>query len=690
MVRPVWKSALVALASSLFLASCIGPKSQPMRSTMNQKSVYEPFAVATGERLTERCDDALKLSTLSRSQMVSFSEEDAANKALNVYNDIAILLGDLAAESSLMEEVHPDEFVRKAAEECKQKISDFLTDLSLDKGVYNALKLTDASKLDADGTRMLEKTLRDFRRSGVDKDDATREKIRALNAELVKIGQDFAKNIRKETFFIELDSASALQGLPQDYIDQHRQANGTYKITTDYPDFVPFMEYAENDAARKDLRFKYLNRGSENSEVLKDLIKRRKELADALGYPSYAAFVVEDKMIKNTAAVESFIAKIADLAEPGSQREFAALLEFKKRTQPEATRIEGHEAAYLDNLYKKEKFGFDSQEARGYFPYLPVRDGLMKVTGELFGITYHHVPDAKVWHVEVDTYDVLDRNTGEVLGRIYLDMHPRDGKFKHAAQFTMRNGISNQRLPEGALVCNFPNPRDGDGLALMQHNEVVTFFHEFGHLLHHVFAGKQHWAAFSGVATEWDFVEAPSQLLEEWAWSPAVLQTFAFHHETKQPISVELVNKMRAADEFGKAIHARQQMFYAAISYNFFAKSPDSFDPVSLMATLQGKYSLYPYEPGTHFIYNFGHLVDYSAIYYTYMWSLSLAKDLLSPFLTHGLMDRATAQRYRNLVLSRGGSKDASVLVEEFLGRPFEFRAFEDWLSLDPMVATSH
>lgn len=645
-------------------------------------SGYLPPADVRGDDIWPRCQADLDEAKALVEQLHAETPVEQGGNALEMYNEVLIILNDSLSEASLMAQVHPNKDIRDQAEACEQEASKLMTEISLDNQLYQALKATNESSLDQQGARMLEQTLRSFRRSGVDKDEATRARIKELKEELVTISQEFSQNISNDRFFIELDNADDLAGLPQDYIDAHRQESGKYLINTTYPDYVPFMKYAKNDAARRQLRFKYLNRGQNNGPVLQAMIEKRHELAKLLGYESYADYVAEDKMIKKADAIHTFIDKIAAMAKTGADREYAELLNLKKTVDSAATRIEGHEGGYWEEMYKKQRFGFDSQDVRPYFSYTKVRDGLLHSTGELFGIRYEKVVDAPVWHESVDTYDVFDES-GK-LGRIYLDMHPREGKYSHAAQFTVRNGILDLQYPEGALVCNFPNPREGDGAALMEHSDVVTFFHEFGHLLHHVFGGRQVWAPFSGVATEWDFVEAPSQLLEEWAWSEEVLATFAHHYQTGEVIPFELVSKMRAAEEFGKAIAARQQMFYAALSVNYYDLDPATFDAVDLMKDLQNRYSYFPYEEGTHFNYNFGHLDGYSAIYYTYMWSLSLAKDLFEPFKAAGLMNKEVAARYRDMVLSPGGSQDARDLVESFLGRPFEFEAFEKWLTAEP------
>lgn len=651
------------------------------RMTKN-KDVLKPHADLSGKNMLSHCEREIALAKELKEQLTKPEKNQSALKTLDFYNQILVHVDDAMGLAGLLSQVHPGENVRKEAESCEQLVSGFITDLSLDRSVYDVLKACETAALDADTTRLLEHTLRDFRRAGVDKDDKTRARIRTLKEELVRLGQEFGQNIRDERFVIKLSGSSDLDGLPPDYIKSHKPGpDGMIEISTDSPDYIPFMNYAKNNKLRKELRYKYLNRGQKNGPILQALIEKRNELAKLLNYNSYADYIVEDKMIKETKSIHKFIEHISKIAKIGADKEYAELLKFKQQSDKSAQQIEGYESAYLEQAYKKAHYNFDAQKVRPYFAYNQVRDGLLAVTSKLFNISYKPVSDAKVWDSSVETYDIFDEN-GK-LGRIFLDMHPREGKYKHAAQFTARSGLKNKQYPEGALVCNFPNPKEGDGSALMEHRQVVTMFHEFGHLLHHIFSGKQNWMPFSGVATEWDFVEAPSQLLEEWAWSPEVLAMFAKHYKTKEVISADLVRKMRAAEEFGKAISARQQMFYAALSADYYHLDPQSFDMLEHLKQLQSKYSYFPYEDGTHFHYSFGHLDGYSAMYYTYMWSLSIAKDLLEPFKQAGLMNAQQAGRYRDIVLKRGGSKDAAELIKEFLGRPFSFDAFENWLQSD-------
>lgn len=666
---------------SLTFVLITGCQSVSLNKNIYEKKVsqYKPHQNMKGDDVLLRCRASLREAAELKSRLLRDKNASALD-ALNTYNDLLNYLDTSSAQASLIKEVHPDSKIRDDAEVCEQELDVFRTDLSLDKDIYGALAKLDASELSGESLRMLERTLLDFRRSGVDKDDQTRARIKELSAELVKIGQEFGKNIRDDRFVIKLDNADDLKGLPEDFIASHQPgADGKIEISTDYPDYQPFMQYAEDEELRKELSFKYLNRGEKNGPVLKSMFEKRDELAKLLGYKNYADYNVEDKMMKKGDNILPFIDMVSGLAKSGADKEKEELLSFKQKRSKNADNIYGYESAYIDQAYKKEKFAFDSLSVRPYFPYNQVRDGLLSVTSDLFGISYKPVKDAAVWHSSVDVYDVFD-DKGK-LGRIFLDMFPREGKYKHAAQFTVVSGLKDRQYPEGALVCNFPNPKDGQ--ALMEHDQVVTMFHEFGHLLHHVFAGKHDWLPFSGVATEWDFVEAPSQMLEEWAWSPEVLEKFALHYETKEPISAELVKKMRDAEEFGKAMAVRQQMFYAALSAEYHMQDPKTLDLVETMKNLQAKYSYYPYREGTHFINGFGHLDGYKAMYYTYTWSLSRAKDMFEKFREAGLMNKEVAKRYRDMVLSPGGTKDAAVLLEDFLGRPFSFEAYQRWLTAD-------
>ena len=591
---------------------------------------------------------------------------------LEKLNKMDLILDSQLSTASLYSSVHPNINVRTAAEECEQHFVAINTDISLSRSIYDQVKLLDPQKLSAEDKRYLEHMLRDYRRSGVDKDQATRDKIKQLSEEINLIGQEFDKNYREGGKKIEVASVKELKGLPKDYIERHKpNAAGKIILTTDTPDYMPVMQYAENDALRE--RFYRIYRDMaypENKAVLEKLLAKRYEFAQLLGYPDYATYITEDKMIKSPLNAQEFIDKVSSLATPLAQQEYQVLLQRLKKINPKATHVNDWQKMYLEQLIKKEKYQVDGQQIRQYFPYAKVQQGIFDLTQAMFGVTIRPWK-TEAWDASVNAFEIVDKN--EVIGRFYLDMHPREGKYKHAAQFGIQSGAKGIQVPIAALVCNFPGGQDPN--ELLEHDDVETFLHEFGHLLHSMFGGNHERVAFSGTRTEWDFVEAPSQMLEEWVWDAETLASFA-RNQNGEVIPTALVDKMRAARYFGRALWTKHQLFYATTSLNLYNKNPVTIDLDKLTAQIQSDYSPFGYVEGTHFYASFGHLNGYSAIYYTYMWSLVIASDMFSEFEKNGLRNPVLAQKYRTTVLAPGGSKDAADLVQDFLGRPFNFDAF--------------
>jgi len=630
-----------------------------------------PTAASAHDWLSDRAATGLAKARSLVADLKAAPPADAL-ATLKAWNDVDQALGSVSSPASLFAEVHPDEAVRERADVAGQEVQKLATELGLDRALFEVFAALSPAGLDADATRFLDKTLRDFRRSGVDRDEPTRERIRAINERLTVLGQEFSKNIRNGVRSIEV-TPDRLEGMPQDWLDAHpADERGLVTVTTDYPDVVPLRTFCADAQARRDLTMEFLTVGwPANDALLHELFDLRHELAQLLGYETWADYDAEVKMIKEGGAIPVFIEKIADAALESGVRDREVVLARMRADVPDATAIDSADLAYYANLVSKEQLEVDAQLVRTYLDFTKVRAGLLEVTGRLFGLRYEPAADAVVWDEAVAAYDVYRADGDEPLGRIYLDLHPREGKYKHAAQFDLVTGVSGRQLPEGVLVCNFSR-------GLMEHDHVVTLFHEFGHLVHHVLAGHQEWFRFSGVATEWDFVEAPSQMLEEWAWDAEILQTFATN-EAGEPIPADLVRRMRRADDFGKGYLARTQMFYAALSFWFHTERPA--DLTARTRELQAQYSLFPYIEGTHFTCAFGHLEGYSSAYYTYMWSLVIAKDLFSAFDRSNMFDAEVAGRYRDRVLAPGGSKDAADLVADFLGRPYTFDAYAAWLA---------
>ncbi len=596
------------------------------------------------------------------------------------YNELLMNASASNALAGLMSEVHPEEAIRDAARECEQEVARFYSDLALDRDMYDALAAVDVSGADPDTQRFHAHTLRDYRRAGVDKSPEIRARLKQIDEELTKLGQAFSKHISEDVRAIDVTDPKRLAGLPEDFIASHRPGkSGAIRITTDYPDYNPFMTYAADDELRKELYIKFRSRGDhDNERVLQDILTLRAEKAELLGYRDWADYVTADKMIGSGDKAAEFIAKVWKLAaaarRPGLRRAAAPAPHDRSDRRPRSPtgRRPGSSTWSRSRATRSMRARCASTSRT-----TACSPGCSRSRSEIFDLRYVAVEDADVWHPSVVVYDVV--RGPEKLGRIYLDMHPREGKYKHAAQFPLKDGVRGVQFPEGVLVCNFTDPALHQP-ALMEHDDVVTMFHEFGHLMHHVLGGHQRWITQSGVATEWDFVEAPSQMFEEWAWNAHTLARFARHHETGEIIPEELVAKMRRADKFGLGTATVQQIFYAAISLGFHRADPAKLDQLAEIQRLQQQYTPFAYVPGTKFHASFGHLVGYSAMYYTYQWSLVIAKDLLTPFEPRGLMATDVTFAYRDRVLAPGGSRDAAELVRDFLGRDYNFRAYERYL----------
>ncbi len=581
--------------------------------------------------------------------------------------------------AELMEQVHPDATFRDHATAMLTKASAAQTAIALNHDVYNALAALDLSKTDAATRYYVERQLLEFRLAGVDKDDATRARLKKLNDQATEEQSMFDRNISDGKKVVEADP-SELDGLPQDYIDRHKPgANGKIQITTEYPDALPIFNFAKSDDLRRRVTLAFNTRAyPKNQEVLISLMKTRYEIATLLGYPSWADYNAADKMMSKGHNIADFIQQVNSASRPLAKREFEMLLAEKQKTSPGAKEIWDYERSYLSELVRRTKFDFDSQSVRPYFPFMQVKQGVLDAAADLFHVSFQQEQNVPSWDPSVETWIVID--SGKPIGRFYLDMHPRPGKYSHAEMAPILDGIRGKQLPEAILVCNFPVPTATDP-GLMDYGDVQTFFHEFGHLMHHILGGQQQWAGISGISMESDFVEAPSQMLEEWIRSPQVLAKFARNYKTGEPIPAELVTRMNHASAFGRGMWVDRQNSFSAISYDIYKTKPEdvNLDAVTLEDSRQ--YTLFTPLPETHFWASFGHLGGYSSAYYTYLWDKVIAEDFFLQFDTQNLLAGDAPMRYRRIVLEPGGSMSANDLVRNFLGRPQNMVALQHWMA---------
>jgi thimet oligopeptidase len=577
-----------------------------------------------------------------------------------------------------MRNVHPDAGLRTVAERIERESTALRNDVMQNRRVYDALLAVDLGRADPGTRRDVERQTLEMRLSGVDKDDETRRRIKALSDELVDLAQEFDRNVRDDRRTVVVEP-SELEGLPPDFVTRHTPgADGRVALTVERPDALPVLTYAKREDLRRRVYTELFNRGyPKNMAVLGRMLAARHEIARLTGFPTWADLATADLMAESARNASDFIDRIADASAARARREYEALLARERQDAPGADTVRPWDARYVTELVRRSSYDFDAEQARAYFPFERVKQGVLDVTSRLFGVSYRRVKDAPVWHPSVECWEVLER--GRVVGRFYLDMHPRPGKYQHFANFTIRAGVAGRQLPEAALVGNFP-ASGGDDPGLMEHADVTTFFHEFGHVLHFLFAGRHRWFGTDAWHVEGDFGEAPSKMLEEWASDPRVVATFARHYRTGEPIPPTLVAGMRRAEEFGKGLSVRQSLVFAKLSLSLHDRDPARLDTDTLTREICEEYLPWPFADGTHPQAGFGHLTGYHAIYYTYLWSQVIAKDMFGRFDRSDLLDPRMGKRYRDAVLAPGGSAPAAALLERFLGRPFDERAWRAWL----------
>jgi thimet oligopeptidase len=603
----------------------------------------------------------------------------SAAQVLDLWNDGAIELRRVEGLSEFLAGVHPDAAVREAADEAERQFYRLQTERDLDRGLYDALLAVDPTDLDDGARRVLDHSLRDFRRAGVDQPDEVREQLRRISDRCTELSQEYLHNITDDVRTVRV-TPERLRGLPAEFIASHpADANGMVTLTTEYPDVFPVRTFAADHELRHDLCREFENRGwPVNEPVLLELLRLRHEQARLLGYRSRAEFDAEVNMVGTAAAVTDFLDRLAELAEPVARRELDLLLARRRTDDPSATSLRREDQYhYYAEQVRRERFEVDGAQVREYFEFSRVRAGLLELTSRLFGLDYRERPDAPVWHEDVSVHDVYVEGTEDLLGRLYLDLHPRNGKYSHAAMWTLMSGVEGRHLPEVAVVTNFPRGQ-------LDHGDVTeTFLHELGHAVHSLLGGHQPWVRFSGApAVELDFAEAPSQLLEEWAWTAEVLRPFAVDN-SGNPIPPELVERMRAAQQFGRGLFVLKDVVWSATALSLYDGAVTDAD--QLATALRLKYDVFEPMRDVHSHVNLTHLAEYASAYYTYPWSMVISKDLFSGFDPEDLFARAVADRYRDRVLVPGGSRDAHRLVEDFLGRPQSLQAFHRWLTDDAL-----
>ena len=636
-------------------------------------------------------------------ELLAVSEPRTLDNTLVPYDRACWHLRMAGSQSGVMFMVHPLADVRDAAQQLSQVIGVESVALSLNREVYEALAALNASltpaTADAATLYYLDRALLGYRLSGVDKDEPTRNRIRALADQMTQLSMTFSRAVQDDVRQIPIDNPDDLLGLPDDYLARHgirhaaASSDGPYLVadtpvilTTDPPEMAPVMSYAISPQLRRRMYLAYNDRAyPANKQVLLDLLAAREEMATLLGFRSWADLATVDQMMGSAANMRSFLNEVEAAALDTAKREFAELEAFVSEHNPDALPLTLSDARFWEEQYRRARYDFDSQSVRPYFPYEQVEAGVLTTAGKLFGVLFQRDPGATVWAPGVKAFHVIDNDPtspthSQPIGRIYLDMHPREGKSKWFSECSLVSGVLTQQLPEASLVCNFPQPT-ADDAGLMQYSDVVTCFHEFGHLMHEVLGGRQRWAGQSGISTEGDFVEVPSQMLEEFFEDPELVRTFARHYKTGEPLPYDVFDRMVRASAHGRALSTLTQVMYATYSLDTHDKLAADLDLDALLRAGYARFSRYEFVDGNRMYSAFTHLVGYTSNYYTYLYDKVMALEFFEQFDPSNLIEGPTALRYRREVLEPGGSKPARELVHAFLGREVSMSALKQWIA---------
>lgn len=596
--------------------------------------------------------------------------------------------GNALGMSGFLSYVSTDKQFRDAANDLQMQISQYMVDVATRRDVYKAIReYTDTNpRLDPVQAKLVKEMLIGFKNSGMDLNDADLEKFKALNKEKAEYIIKFDKNIQEYKDPLAV-TQEQLQGLGEDYIQKlSKTDDGKYLVTLDYPDYVPFMQNADDEQARKELEFKFNRRGGqENVELLEKTLTLRREIARLLGYKNHAELRLEDRMAKNPKTVMAFLKDLQKKLKPLGKKEDKEMIAYKNsKTGKNSRTLYSWESGYWSNKFRKENLELDSEKIKEYFPSQVVIDGMLDLFGGVFGITFEPV-DIPVWHPDVKAFKIKDKASGELVAYFYMDLYPREGKYKHAACFGLVEGEEKQdgtyQIPFVAIVANLNKP-SGDTPSLLKHSEVETLFHEFGHVLHNALT-KAKYSAFSGTSVSWDFVEAPSQMLERWAWDPQVLKKISKHYKTGESLPDDLIKRMIAAKNFGAGGMYLRQDFFA--QYDMSLHTADTTpDTTKLYFELTKKIRGLPLTKGTIPQASFGHIMGgYDAGYYGYLWSEVIAEDFFGEFKKNGIFNPETGLKFRREILEKGGTLDEEKMVENFLGRPADNKPFLKSIGLE-------
>jgi thimet oligopeptidase len=596
-------------------------------------------------------------------------------------DDLGYQAGNAANKAVVIKESSTDAKMREAAENAVKEFQDWAVGIDYREDVYKALKAFADTKpqLTGEDKKLFEETMRDYRRAGLELPTDKRKEVEDLRKQLAKLGTDFDTNIVNAKVPVVFTKAE-LDGVPESFFTSPGVKTGddSYTVLPNVTwQFVAVEENAKSEATRKKLYVIHDSLAKDTNEtVLNQMIVLRNKIALRLGYKSWDDYQTEIKMAKTGAGAKKYIDDLIKGIQPKFSAEVAEIQKMKAAdTKDPNAKIGVWDWRYYDNQLVKQKYAVDKESLRNFFPFQKVLEGMFNIYQSIFGLKFEKITAPYKWIDDLQFYMVTDAATGEPLGMFYLDMFPREGKFNHFAEFGIMSG---KQLPDGkyqrpvaALLCNFPPP-SSDKPSLMTHSDVETLFHEFGHCLHEI-TTRAKYGRFAGTHVPGDFVEAPSQMLQNWVWSKKVLDTFAAdYRDPSKKIPAETIQKMNDAKKATAAVFYRRQFAFAALDLAMHDAHPEDaqWDCVAISNPVLEKVFL-PIDPSTTMVTYFGHMNGYDAGYYGYAWADAIAADMATVFekAPQGYLDKQAGMKLRNEIYAQGDGRDVTMSIEKFLGR---------------------
>ena len=577
--------------------------------------------------------------------------------------------------------------IQKIAQEVSPLLSEFGNDVRLNPDLFARVKTVyeqrDKLNLNPEQTTLLEKKYKSFSRNGANLPEDKKNQLREIDKELSKLSLQFGENVLAETqaYQLHIANESDLAGLPEGTIEAARslaksQEKEGWTFTLDYPSYVPFVTYADNRELRKKMAIAFGAKGFQknefdNQEIVLKIAKLRFDRAQVLGYATHAHFVLEERMAESPEKLKTFSNDLLEKAKPAALKEFAQLTAFAKELDG-IDHLEKWDGAYYSEKLKQKLFNLDDEILKPYFQLEKVLDGAFAVAQKLYGITFEEIYEVDKYHEEVKTYAVKDEDD-QLVAVFYADFFPRKGKRNGAWMTSFKSQYIKKEInerPHISIVCNFTKPTETKP-SLLTFNEVTTLFHEFGHALHGMLANTTY-PSLSGTSVYWDFVELPSQILENWCYEPEALALFAYHYETGEMIPMELVHKIKESASFQEGMATMRQLSFGLLDMGWHAQDPSNIKDIKAFETEQfAATQLYPDVKENAMSTSFSHIFQggYSSGYYSYKWAEVLDADAFEYFQEKGIFNKEVATKFKENVLSKGGTEHPMILYKRFRGQ---------------------